>query len=99
KYAPFLQVQTLPTNLVNFGQAVDFPLLLGVTLALFGAATLAHLLFVSVTRRRRQFALLKVLGFVRRQVSTAMCWQATTIAVIGVVFGVPTGLIIGRIVW
>jgi hypothetical protein len=98
-FASYYQVQTLPTDLVNFGQAVDFPLLLGVTLALFGAATLAHLLFVSVTRRRRQFALLKVLGFVRRQVSTAMCWQATTIAVIGVVFGVPTGLIVGKIVW
>jgi hypothetical protein len=99
EFAPYFNVQTRPTNLVNFGQAVDFPLLLGVTLALFGAATLAHLLFVSVTRRRRQFALLKVLGFVRRQVSAAMCWQATTIAVIGVAFGVPIGLIVGKIVW
>ena len=99
KFAPYFNVQTRPTNLVNFGQAVDFPLLLGVTLALFGAATLAHLLFVSVTRRRRQFALLKVLGFVRRQVSAAMCWQATTIAVIGVAFGVPIGLIVGKVVW
>jgi putative ABC transport system permease protein len=52
-----------------------------------------------VARRRRQFALLKVLGFVRRQVLSAMCCQAMTIAVIGVIFGVPLGLVIGKIAW
>ncbi len=90
---------SVPTDLFNFGQAVDFPLLLGVTLALFGAATLAHLLFVSVARRRRQVALLKVLGFVRRQVLAATCWQALTVVVIGLVIGVPSGLAIGEWVW
>lgn len=48
QYAPYLSLASVPTNLVNFGQAIDFPALLGATLALFGAATLAHLLFVSV---------------------------------------------------
>jgi ABC-type lipoprotein release transport system permease subunit len=89
----------VPVNLVNFGQAVDFPLLLGVTLALFGAATLAHLLFVSVARRRRQVALLKVLGFVRRQVLAATCWQALTVVAIGLVIGVPSGIAVGEAVW
>ena len=89
----------IPVNLVNFGQAVDFPLLLGVTLALFGAATLAHLLFVSVARRRRQVALLKVLGFVRRQVLVATCWQALTVVAIGLVIGVPSGIAVGEAVW
>lgn len=28
-----------------------------------------------------------------------MCWQAATIAVIGVVFGVPLGLVVGASVW
>ena len=99
KYAAYYNVQIRPTNLTNFGQAVDFPLLLGITLALFGATTLAHLLFVSVTRRRRQFALLKVLGFLRRQVRIAMCWQAMTVALIGVVFGVPIGVLAGKAIW
>jgi ABC-type antimicrobial peptide transport system permease subunit len=90
---------SVPVNLVNFGQAVDFPLLLGITLALFGAATLAHLLFVSVARRRRQVALLKVLGFVRRQVLSATCWQALTVVVVGLVIGVPLGILAGRDVW
>lgn len=99
QFSPNLDVRSVPTDLVNFGQAVDFPLLLGLTLALFGAATLAHLLFVSVARRRRQTALLKVLGFVRRQVLAATCWQAVTVAVIGVVVGVPLGIGIGQFVW
>ena len=68
-------------------------------LAVFGAATLAHLLVVSVSRRRRDLGLLKVLGFVNRQVVATVSWQATTLALVGVVVGVPLGLIVGRAVW
>jgi len=99
QFSANLNELSTPVNLVNFGEAVDFPLLLGVTLALFGAATLAHLLFVSVARRRRQFALLKVLGFVRRQVLATTCWQALTVVVIGLVIGVPVGIAVGESVW
>ena len=88
-----------PTSLVNFGEAVNFPLIFGVMLAVFGAATLAHLLVVSVSRRRREVGLLKVLGFVNRQVVSSVSWQATTLALVGVVVGVPLGLIVGRGVW
>jgi ABC-type lipoprotein release transport system permease subunit len=99
EFSDHLSELSVPVNLVNFGQAVDFPLLLGVTLAFFGAATLAHLLFVSVARRRRQVALLKVLGFVRRQVLAATCWQALTVVTIGLVIGVPSGVAVGEAVW
>ena len=68
-------------------------------LAVFGAATLAHLLVVSVSRRRRDVGLLKVLGFVNRQVVSTVSWQATTLALVGVVLGVPLGLIVSRGVW
>lgn len=88
-----------PTNLVNFGQAVDFPLILGIVLVLFGAATLIHVLVVSVARRRRELGLLKAIGFVRRQVAAAVSWQATTVAAVGIVAGVPSGIIGGRFIW
>jgi hypothetical protein len=88
-----------PTSLVNFGEAVNFPLILGVVLAVFGAATLAHLLIVSVGRRRREMGLLKALGFVSRQVGATVYWQATTITVVGVLVGVPVGLALGRVIW
>jgi hypothetical protein len=90
---------TVPTALVNFGESANFPLLLGGVVTLCGAATLAHLLAVSVSRRRRDSGLLKALGFVRRQVAGVVFWQATTVAVVGIVVGVPLGLVTGRVVW
>jgi len=44
-------------------------------------------------------ALLKVLGFVRRQVLVATCWQAITVVAVGLVIGVPLGIVAGRVVW
>jgi ABC-type antimicrobial peptide transport system permease subunit len=58
-----------------------------------------HLLFVSVARRRRQFALLKVLGMYRRQVASTLGWQSVTVTVVGVLLGVPLGVAAGRAVW
>jgi hypothetical protein len=90
---------TIPTSLLNFGEAVNFPLILGCVLAVFGVATLLHLLVVSVVRRRREMGLLKALGFVSMQVGATVLWQATTIALVGIVVGVPLGIVVGRAVW
>lgn len=88
-----------PISLINFGEAVDFPLIFGAIVAVFGAATLAHLLVVSVSRRRRETGLLKVLGFVNSQVVWTVSWQATTLALVGIIIGAPIGLIAGRVTW
>ncbi len=98
-YPSITSLPLAPTSLVNFGEAVNFPLIFGAMLAVFGAATLAHLLVVSVSSRRREVGLLKVVGFVNRQVVSTVSWQATTLALVGVVVGVPLGLVIGRTVW
>jgi ABC-type antimicrobial peptide transport system permease subunit len=42
---------------------------------------------------------LKVLGFVKSQVVSTVAWQATALALVGVVVGVPLGVVIGRAVW
>jgi ABC-type antimicrobial peptide transport system permease subunit len=60
---------------------------------------MVHLLLVSVAWRRREIGLLKSLGFVRRQVAAAVCWQATTVALIGIVIGAPIGIAVGRTLW
>jgi len=88
-----------PISLINFGEAVDFPLIFGLILAASGAATLAHMLVVSVARRRREIGLLKVLGFANSQVGSVVAWQATTLAGIGIIIGTPLGVVIGRAVW
>ena len=88
-----------PTGLVNFGEAVNFPLIFGLLLALFGIATMVHLLVVSVARRRHEMGLLKAVGFVSRQVGAAVFWQATTVGLVGIVVGVPLGIVVGRSAW
>lgn len=98
-YGAVAALPVTPTSLVNFGQAVNFPLIFGAVLALFGAATLVHLLVVSVSRRRREIGLLKVLGFVNKQVGAAVAWQATTLCLIGLAVGIPVGIALGRAVW
>jgi ABC-type antimicrobial peptide transport system permease subunit len=40
-----------------------------------------------------------VLGFVNRQVAAAVSWQATTLALIGIVVGAPLGVVAGEAVW
>ena len=88
-----------PTDLVNFGEAVNFPLIFGLVVVLFGVATLLHMLLSSLNRRRQEMGLLKSLGFVRRQIALSVSWQTTTVAAIGIVLGVPLGIAAGRLVW
>jgi ABC-type lipoprotein release transport system permease subunit len=87
------------TALVYFGESAHFPLLLGGVVALCGLATLAHLLVVSVARRRTESCLLMALGMVRRQLATIVFWQATTIAIAGIAAGLPLGIAAGQAIW
>jgi ABC-type lipoprotein release transport system permease subunit len=99
RYPSLTYLPAKPTVLVNFGESVNFPLLFGVALSLFGAATMMHLLLVSVARRRSETGLLKSLGFIRRQVAAAVCWQATAVALVGIVVGAPIGIAAARVLW
>jgi putative ABC transport system permease protein len=42
---------------------------------------------------------MKSLGFTRRQVRHAVAWQATTIAAVALLIGLPTGIAGGRWAW
>jgi FtsX-like permease family protein len=72
---------------------------LGAFLAGLGVFGLVHFLAVSVRRRRVDFAVLQSLGFVRRDVGVSVSWQASTVAVLGVLAGVPIGVLVGRWSW
>ena len=79
-YGSQINLPRPPTDLVNFGQSVNFPLIFGLIVVVFGVGTLLHLLLTSLGRRRREMGLLKSLGFVRRQVALSVSWQTTTVA-------------------
>jgi ABC-type antimicrobial peptide transport system permease subunit len=42
---------------------------------------------------------LKTLGFDRRQIRATVAWQATTLAAVGLVIGIPAGVVVGKVVW
>jgi predicted lysophospholipase L1 biosynthesis ABC-type transport system permease subunit len=88
-----------PTDIVNFGRVQSMPLVLGGILALLGAATLTHTLVTAIGRRRRDLAVLKTMGFVRRQVTGTVAWQATTMVAIALLVGMPVGVALGRWAW
>jgi FtsX-like permease family len=88
-----------PVDIVNFGRVQNLPLMLGGVLGFVAAATLAHTIASSVRRRRGDLAILKTMGFVRRQVRATVAWQATMITTFALVIGIPIGVAIGRWLW
>jgi hypothetical protein len=86
-------------EIVNSDDIGSSPTLLGFAVALSAISTLALALTAAVRRRRRDLALLKALGFTRRQLSATVAWQATGTVLVGLVFGVPIGVVLGREFW
>jgi len=88
-----------PAEIVNYRSMGATPALLGAALAAGAVAALALTLFASVRRRRRDLALLKTIGFTRRQLAAAVAWQSTIAVALGAVVGVPLGIALGRFLW
>src|SRR5205807_1368452 len=76
-----------------------FPPSLGVLLGGLAFIAVAHALVTSVRRRGRDLAVLKTLGFERRQVRATVGWQAFTLAFVGLAIGIPAGIVAGRLTW
>ena len=88
-----------PAEIVNYRSMGSTPAILGAALATGAISALVLTLMSSVRRRRRDLALLKALGFKRRQLAAAVAWQSTIAVGIGVVIGVPLGIVAGRALW
>jgi ABC-type antimicrobial peptide transport system permease subunit len=95
----YSQRAVLPTAVITLGDLRSLPLALGVFFALLASATVAHALVTTVRRRRHELAIMRSIGFTRRQSRIAIAWQATIIAAAGVVIGVPLGIVTGRLIW
>ena len=88
-----------PGDIKNYASIRDTPLALAVVLAVLAVGTLAHVLLTGVRRRRRDLALLKTLGFTRRQVLGTVAWEASAFAAVALLVGLPLGVIAGRWAW
>jgi ABC-type lipoprotein release transport system permease subunit len=88
-----------PRELQALSDISGLPTFLGGVLALLAAATLAHTLISSVRRRRRELAVLRTMGFVRRQVWLSVFWQTAILVSIALLVGIPLGALLGRFAW
>ena len=84
-----------PTTVLAFDRVVPAPYALAMVLAVMGTAALAYHVGSSVRRRGREFAILRALGADRRQVRGAVHWNASSVAAVGLIVGVPAGIAIG----
>jgi hypothetical protein len=88
-----------PAEIVNYRTMSTTPLYLGLALALGAVVALTLTLITSVRRRRHDLALLKTLGFTRRQLAAVVSWQSTIAVGLGTAIGVPVGIMLGRALW
>jgi ABC-type antimicrobial peptide transport system permease subunit len=95
----FAEPATLPSAVADLERMDDLPLALAGFLALLACATVAHALVTTVRRRRHDLAVLRAIGFTRTQTRGAIAWQATLLATVGIVVGVPLGIVAGRLAW
>jgi len=88
-----------PSDIVNLQRIEAMPRALALFLGLLAVLAVGHALVVTVRRRGRDLAVLKALGFQRRQVSAMVAWQATLLVLVGVSVGMPLGVVAGRWAW
>jgi hypothetical protein len=90
---------TKPPEVNGLDDVRRFPLFVAAALILLGVIATTHALIVTVRRRRLELGVLSALGFTPAQRRTVVLAQATTIAVLALIVGIPLGAVVGRVVW
>lgn len=95
---PFEPVRP-PPQVAEIQDVRELPIALGAFLALLAVGAVGHALATAVRRRRYEVAVLRAVGMTRTQSRIVVVTQATLLAAIGLLFGVPLGLALGRTLW
>jgi putative ABC transport system permease protein len=88
-----------PSDIVGLNQVNTAPLVLAGVMAAVIIGAIVFALFGSLRSRHRELAVLKSLGFVRRQLGSVVVWEATTLSVIACAAGLLVGIAAGRWAW
>ncbi len=75
------------------------PAVLGVFLVVLALGAVGHALVTSVRRRSRDLAVLRAMGMTPGQCRRVVVVQSSLLGVLGLVIGLPLGLVIGRLTW
>jgi ABC-type lipoprotein release transport system permease subunit len=89
----------IPPELQNLRRVRSMPTVLVLFLVLLAISTLAHVLVTTVRRRRSEFAVLRTLGFTRRMTVGLVATHGTAVGVVGLLVGIPLGVMAGRLAW
>ena len=88
-----------PDQLAEIRQVRTLPEALGAFLVLLAVGAVGHALATAVRRRRHDIAVLRALGMTRRQSRGVVVTQASVLAAVGLLFGIPLGMALGRTLW
>ncbi len=88
-----------PPEIKGLDDVRGFPLLAAVALAVLGVIATSHALFATVRRRRLELGVLSAFGFAPSQRRSVIAAQATAIALVALVVGLPLGAVVGRLTW
>jgi ABC-type antimicrobial peptide transport system permease subunit len=89
----------VPLELTNLRNVRRLPEVLAAFLALLAIAALTYMLVAISRSRARDFAVLRAIGFTRGQSRIVVGAQSTAISVIGLLIGIPLGVLLGRVAW
>lgn len=89
----------VPTEVAEIRQVRTLPIVLGAFLALLAIGAVGHALATAVRRRSHDLAVLRAVGMTPWQCRRVIITQASVLAAVGLVFGIPLGLALGRTVW
>jgi hypothetical protein len=96
---PTFGVPAPPGAVQQLRDVAVLPIALSVFLVLLAVGAVGHALATAVRRRRHELAVLRALGLTRPQARMVVVTQASVLTLIGLVFGVPLGLALGRGIW
>jgi ABC-type lipoprotein release transport system permease subunit len=99
KYGQFSFSSRDKTLRDGIGRINTVPIALLIVLAALALASFVHLHVVSGRRRRMDIAILRTIGFTRRQTAGMIATYAIAAAMVALLVGVPLGLFAGRIGW
>jgi hypothetical protein len=86
-------------EIVNVSELRSVPLVLGGVLGVALLVGLTASIVISVRDRRRELAILRALGYNDRDLRATVRWQAGAMMAVGVIVGMPLGIIVGRAAW
>ena len=88
-----------PNGVTGYARIDSTPEVLAGILAILGLAVLGQLTVTSARRRRHDFAILRTLGLLRRQLTAVTGWQVTTLTGLALLLGLPAGVAAGHWAW